>query len=397
EISTTWKLGGAANEPIRRFIQILIPPHPSLSPIGHLSSLCSPDRAHFLGRSLTRVFPGPQYTYVSSNHAHFRRRGLALRARFLRWVLSIRSLGPIVPIDRDPLHCPCTPPLRSFDRHDSSGSCALVVKRTVFSSPDIPSLRRTTGKSASVTMQPALYSTILVLALGISATTVPTRTLPRRFPDLFERSNADNLPRAPVFRRGLPPLPPRRQRSLTAHPAKRSATRRAPITVTGAIGIHINNQFSAFFTGTLNSVGNYGGQGEGNPTIVSVTYYPDSLSTPVNLQDTDSGAFIGGVTVASDNLGPSNSNYDFLGPVEQAGSGIESTIWLYDPGSGSLTPQWVNTDGGLPPTQLVYVEGQSEHDSKFVLTGDSADSADYIASASNPSVVVTFTLLPLHF
>ncbi|KAJ7511630.1 hypothetical protein B0H11DRAFT_709766 [Mycena galericulata] len=277
--------------------------------------------------------------------------------------------------------------------------CPCAKKSGIFF--DIHSLRRTTSKSASITMQLALYSTVLVLALAISASTAPTRTSPRLFPDLLERSNADDLPPAPAaltnaeqFQRGLPPLPPRRQRSLTAHPAKRSATRRALVTVTGAIGIHINNQILAFFTGTLNSAGNYGGQGEGNPTIVSVTYYPDSLSTPVNLQDTDSGAFIGGVTVASDNLGPSNSNYDFLGPVEQTGSGIESAIWLYDPGSGSLTPQWVNTDGGLPTTQLVYVEGQFEHDSKFVLTGDSAD---YIASVSNPSVVVTFTLLPLHF
>ncbi|EPQ55300.1 hypothetical protein GLOTRDRAFT_138893 [Gloeophyllum trabeum ATCC 11539] len=111
-------------------------------------------------------------------------------------------------------------------------------------------------------------------------------------------------------------------------------------------------------------------------------------------------------TAPTNNLAAGSSNYAYLSGVAQTSpgapavaagntytaasgraAGTESAIWTYDAASGAVGAQWINGDGSVAPTYVVY----SQADSSLLATGDVAKFRDAFGSANKP--VVTFKLI----
>ncbi|KAJ6572555.1 hypothetical protein DFH09DRAFT_1362476 [Mycena vulgaris] len=148
--------------------------------------------------------------------------------------------------------------------------------------------------------------------------------------------------------------------------------------------------------------------------VVSLTY---SVSEPDALIDLKiiggiSQGFFGGVvgyaSISSDiGTGDTGSNYNVLGPVahtvpnspsSDGASGfsdytyidepIESGIWHFSPGTNALLPQWMNTNGDTPATEIIYVEAEP----LFAIMGDLPTFHD--AYGVGTPVYFTFVLSP---
>ena len=65
---------------------------------------------------------------------------------------------------------------------------------------------------------------------------------------------------------------------------------------------------------------------------------------------------------------------------------VESAIWQVDTANGAVTAQWVNTDGGLPATSIVYYEPEDF----LLLSGDAAAFERQYGASS----VVAVTFVP---
>ncbi|KAJ6552288.1 hypothetical protein DFH09DRAFT_1366386 [Mycena vulgaris] len=246
-------------------------------------------------------------------------------------------------------------------------------------------------------------------------TTPPRSILPsdrnRRSAAAPRSAYAPFLSNADRFRRGLSLRPPARR---PAQIAWRSSTPG----ITQPHGQHSRNTDAScgFIAPALNDLGQ---SGHLVPTqidamVVSLTY---SVSEPDALIDLKiiggiSQGFFGGVvgyaSISSDiGTGDAGSNYNVLGPVahtvpnspsSDGASGfsdytyidepIESGIWHFSPGTNALLPQWMNTNGDTPATEIIYVEAEP----LFAIMGDLPTFHD--AYGVGTPVYFTFVLSP---
>ena len=65
---------------------------------------------------------------------------------------------------------------------------------------------------------------------------------------------------------------------------------------------------------------------------------------------------------------------------------VESAIWRVNAANGAVTAQWVNTDGGMPATSIVYYEPEDF----LLLSGDAAAFERQYGASS----VVTVSFVP---
>jgi hypothetical protein len=174
-------------------------------------------------------------------------------------------------------------------------------------------------------------------------------------------------------------------------------------TDSGAVLGYISPQFNDF--------GEYGyfQPSQAGALSVTLSYQPTDLSSPVNIIANNSPdptvSFFGGIVgyaSSSDDLGPGNPNYNYIGGTVQVASGaqptdggnsfedltqidehIESAIWLYDPINSLLTPQWINSDGSSTATSLIYVSDEP----LFLMTGDVSEFKSFYGLGNS----ITFT------
>ncbi|KAJ6622437.1 hypothetical protein B0H10DRAFT_2013923 [Mycena sp. CBHHK59/15] len=214
------------------------------------------------------------------------------------------------------------------------------------------------------------------------------------------------------FARGLPPSRPaslrrnRRQRRTGTSPLP-------PVTVTGTILVSDSSGPLGYLTSQLNDFGETGYYTAlpANAMSVSVSYSLDAPSqldvTVLNPGSGISENLFGGIvgfSSDSDDLSVGSSNYNYLGYVSHTPMGappvsgantfsdstqddedIESSIWSYDPVTGALAPQWLNSDSSAPPTSIMYVVEEP----LFALTGD----PETFVNTFGIGEVVTFTLV----
>ncbi|KAJ7452632.1 hypothetical protein FB451DRAFT_1409322 [Mycena latifolia] len=193
---------------------------------------------------------------------------------------------------------------------------------------------------------------------------------------------------------GLPPLKPRHYGSGRA--ARQAVSAVPPVTQTCNLLATDASTGSTvgYLSPVWNSFGEYGiFQASATGALeVSFTYSGDS-PTQLDLSATNGpetftyvGAVVGFASSSND-LGVASPNYAYLGGTFQVAEGpavddganaftastsvskaYESAVWMYDPATGALSAQWINTDGSAPATSIVYVAG----DEALVLTGDVA-------------------------
>ncbi|KAJ7601634.1 hypothetical protein DFH06DRAFT_1153736 [Mycena polygramma] len=196
-------------------------------------------------------------------------------------------------------------------------------------------------------------------------------------------TNAERL------RRGLPLKAPRL-------PTRVGGARRAdasPITYSGKIRVTTDSgTILGFIAGKLDQYGSTDMPAAGGPQDVST----GSTGPSKSLQYF---AGVEGYFSLSDDLATNSPNYLVLAASTHtpAGSSVryipnssaiatgqsqspgESVVWSYNPATGALTPQWINTDGSSPTT----------NNGVFSFTG----SPDVFRANYGPADLVTFTLV----
>ncbi|KAJ6550986.1 hypothetical protein DFH09DRAFT_1499577 [Mycena vulgaris] len=190
---------------------------------------------------------------------------------------------------------------------------------------------------------------------------------------------------------GMPPLKPRR-RGGAARAANSPAV---PIPQTCNIRAQgTDGTDFGFISPVWNGFGEYGTfqSAQDGALEVSFSYSADS-STQIGFTATNgpSATFplmgaIDGFASDSPDFAVGSYNYAYLGGTTQSPPGsppfsgassfstatgiserIESAIWSYDPKTQAITAQWVNTDGSMPATHIVYANDSNQ---ALALTGD---------------------------
>ncbi|KAG9099994.1 hypothetical protein FS749_016564 [Ceratobasidium sp. UAMH 11750] len=287
-----------------------------------------------------------------------------------------------------------------------------------------------------LTMRFALASFTAVVAATLALAQPHARALtlnPARetIPGVEDWSNLAAAPSPPTtnakrFAMKLPPLAPRAphrhpQRAAPHRLGSRvQAAPRAqsspspPVTQQCNILVKSAAEVFGFIAPMLNVFGEYGifVPDQANALLVSFTYLPDSPSqldfTAVNGL-ASAFPFVGGVVgfaSTDDNFGPGSYNYAYIAGTEQIPAGpavlrdstfgtatgvptdSESAIWVYDPKTQAITPQWINTDGSAPATSIIYA---NDFNQALLLTGD-APTLRETFGADYPDV--TFTCVP---
>ncbi|KAJ6527852.1 hypothetical protein DFH09DRAFT_1186257 [Mycena vulgaris] len=190
---------------------------------------------------------------------------------------------------------------------------------------------------------------------------------------------------------GLPPLKPRR-RGMAARAASSPlppVTQTCNIRAQGTDGTDFG-----FISPVWNGFGEYGTfqSAQDGALVVSFSY---SANSPTQIDFTATNGpsatfpFMGatdGFASDSPNFAVGSYNYAYLGGTTQSPPGsppfsgatsfstatgisksFESAIWSYDPKTQAITAQWVNTDGSMPATHIVYVNDSNQ---ALALTGD---------------------------
>ncbi|CAE6521875.1 unnamed protein product, partial [Rhizoctonia solani] len=166
----------------------------------------------------------------------------------------------------------------------------------------------------------------------------------------------------------------------------------------------------------LNAFGQYGRfqASQAGSLQLLVSYVPGS-DAPVNIipinGPTKAYPYVGaaiGITSFSNDFDPGSPNYAYIVATKQtpagsravfgdssssAATGIfmdyESAIWLYDPATNQLRPQWFNTDGSTPTTYLLYAQ---DDNGALMITGD-PQAVNMAFGTNYPQI--TFTCVPV--
>ncbi|KZV96880.1 hypothetical protein EXIGLDRAFT_833298 [Exidia glandulosa HHB12029] len=254
-----------------------------------------------------------------------------------------------------------------------------------------------------------------LLSLVASAATIPTATVTLRSIDepldagstymrYTARENALHKPaehetNADRLRRGLPPLPPRINLHKNKHtPTKSSPQHHASASSKPTKGnVHVKHHKSGKFLGFLSK--NHKSphvqrftitsDPEEAMTVRARTPSPD-IPSSLTITNPEDGfvnlGFVTGPASAGAKLAPRSANYAVLSGTDETrggdppaaadaayGSGsVESAVWTYESQSQTLTPKWVNPDGSLAITKLVYLPRQDA----LLVTGDEQELGD---------------------
>ncbi|EUC60501.1 hypothetical protein RSOL_348590 [Rhizoctonia solani AG-3 Rhs1AP] len=256
------------------------------------------------------------------------------------------------------------------------------------------------------------FVSLLVIASTVAAQ--PTKRLVSINPPQNLRINLTALPPVEVtpitnakrFAQGLPPLSP-----VKRHPHRRGphhdggyprkGTRVAfipraeasPSVPTKHCNILVkptNGSILGYISPVFNDFGEYGTPQTSQAGALEITfsytassgsvYGPADFLTTNNVNATNSFPYLSaalGFMSDGDNLGPGNVNYLVItgnsgstgsgstpsnstgnSYVTRTGQSANSTtaIWTYDPTNQDIRVMWTNSDGGLVPTKLVYVQ-----------------------------------------
>lgn len=262
----------------------------------------------------------------------------------------------------------------------------------------------------------------------VSRVPTPSRTLSRRSDSPIGGGHLLNpvdvslkaMKMAPVvpmtnaqrLKRGLSPNRPNFYRSARSLAARASAapnpnpgctTRTGTLLVSGA-GVPLGTVVSR----VPNEFGEYGITTDAEDAL-QVQYADCGNNLPVDLVTMNGVAdftFFGGITGFANtapNLDPGSANYAYLGgvtptapssPPESAANSfsyatgrqedVESAIWRVNSADGAVTARWVNTDGSMPTTNIVYYEPEDF----LLLSGDAT--AFEVEYGSSSVVALTF-------
>ncbi|KAJ7461162.1 hypothetical protein FB451DRAFT_1181503 [Mycena latifolia] len=245
---------------------------------------------------------------------------------------------------------------------------------------------------------------LLAVATVASAVATPTRRMLSLNPAPEDLRNVSAVvsPRAPLaltnakrLALGLPLLKPHRR---VPTPGTDAPTTSPLPPVTTIVNVHARGTDGTDFgylSPVWNGFGEYGAFQSTQEGSLQLTfsYSPDGPSqisiTATNGPSATYPFFgaIAGFASDSDDFGPGSYNYAYIGGTTQSPAGsppftagdnsfsaatgipesIESAIWIYDPETGTLTAQWINTDGSTPATHIVYANDANQ---ALALTGD---------------------------
>ncbi|KAJ7896498.1 hypothetical protein B0H13DRAFT_1885117 [Mycena leptocephala] len=201
------------------------------------------------------------------------------------------------------------------------------------------------------------------------------------------------LTNAQRFAIGLPPLTPRRL-GMQVWPRAVSSPL-PPVTQTCIISVTgIDGTDYGFVKPQWNGFGEYGVQATKEGALeILFTYSPDSPNS-INLQATNGqsaarplmGA-VSGFASTSNEFSAGSYNYAYVAGTTQTAAGAppdsaaansftdatgipessESAVWIYDPVTQALTAQWINTDGSMPGTHIVWADDSNRTPSAIVI------------------------------
>ncbi|KAF8156942.1 hypothetical protein B0H34DRAFT_770556 [Crassisporium funariophilum] len=209
---------------------------------------------------------------------------------------------------------------------------------------------------------------------------------------------------------GLPLKPPRRRGTGTQ--VARSAPSAVPSTFAGyiratdqATGLSIG-----FVRTIMNRFGEYGLTNDPNARLEVTFTIASGSTTPIDITATNGLSaypLLGGIvgfSSATPNINPGSGNYAYIGgsgatppgsPAVFVGNsytdatsmeeGSESAIWTFDPMTGGITAQWINTDLGKPITYIGYITDV------LIFTGDKAA----FGQSFGPTVFVDLSFVPI--
>lgn len=229
--------------------------------------------------------------------------------------------------------------------------------------------------------------------------------LNRPVPRVDHPTRTEPMTNAKRLALGLPPLPP----SKRGHRRQTQPSSNPIVTKSGVVAVTDANTNAPL--GYLSQSGtddNHFGLTVVQSDAITISFALDSTySGPIDINAATSysnswplmGAIVG-VVSTSDDLNSGSANYVYIQGTTQTDPGSppdnvsnsypvqkdsESAVWYYDPSSGALSIQWINTDSSQPATHLMFVSGSDA----FVATGDvSKFEATYATSSP-----VTFSLV----
>ncbi|KAJ3881636.1 hypothetical protein F5051DRAFT_95635 [Lentinula edodes] len=194
--------------------------------------------------------------------------------------------------------------------------------------------------------------------------------------------------------RGLPPLPPRdfgrNKPGYEPTPVLRARASPSPSSVarfSGRLQVRFNNGSTIGYVQDQSGLPVSGGS-DLQISITTSSTRKEQLNIVATTTNFPSPSFVGASSQGPDNatIGTGSSNFvhvsivqktDVLSKPIKSGNGntsVESAIWTVDLSTKELTAQYVNQDGSLPTTFLVYDNATTN----LYLTGDT--------TASNASV-----------
>ncbi|THG95569.1 hypothetical protein EW026_g6111 [Hermanssonia centrifuga] len=226
--------------------------------------------------------------------------------------------------------------------------------------------------------------------------------------DLLAPLTARGMSNAQRLARGLPPNKPRLRRTV---PSSSPTPACSPTTgALRALSTDADMPLDGYVNATPNPYGEFGYTTDQVAAMI-VTVSPCGDGSPINVVSSNSVKsmpYLGGIEGFADDspdLEPREFNYMVLGGVTQtsphatpqngansytAATGnskyIESAIWTIDD-AGVLSAQWVNTNGSLPATILVYVPSADS----FALVGD----VDAFEETFYQAPISTFSVAPV--
>ncbi|KIK01209.1 hypothetical protein K443DRAFT_678564 [Laccaria amethystina LaAM-08-1] len=220
-------------------------------------------------------------------------------------------------------------------------------------------------------------------------------------PTLVRKTNAERLIA------GLPLNPPRRSR--TAHP--RGVPSGVPTLTQGYIKVTEagTGKDYGFLNKDLNNFGEFQTTSDPGQRAIFSINLADAAQGQTNIAVNGASArpYIGGIVGFSSALSDLKSGfatYSYIGQTEASplnsppvmvgntfsdatglAKGVESAIWVYDAGSGTITPQWVNNNLSLPATYIGLSQGL------LILSGDKYS----FSTVFGPTTWLTFTFIPI--
>ncbi|PSS36922.1 hypothetical protein PHLCEN_2v1240 [Hermanssonia centrifuga] len=241
--------------------------------------------------------------------------------------------------------------------------------------------------------------------------------------DLLAPLTARGMSNAQRLARGLPPNKPRFRRTdkqlgartsptpTTSVPSSSPTPACSPTTgALRAVSTDADMPLDGYVNASPNPYGEFGYTTDQVAAMI-VTVSPCGNGSPINVVSSNSVKsmpYLGGIEGFADDspdLEPREFNYMVLGGVTQtsphatpqngansytAATGnskyIESAIWTIDD-AGVLSAQWVNTNGSLPATILVYVPSADS----FALIGD----VDAFEETFYQAPISTFSVVPV--